>query len=147
MSTKSSIAHGTNFHLYHEVLDEDYVYLELEGVQFEASYNRVMVPIPVHIWEFIRQYPGVDLDWAEKADDEIRKHVEHEVDERLKQYEEVDRDRKGLVSLLGSMVYGGADQQREKQVAAGIDYFTRLREHQRQIGLAIEELKRTAEKK
>ena len=49
MSTKSTIAHGRNFHLYHEALDEDYVYLELEGTKFEASYNRVMIPIPVHV--------------------------------------------------------------------------------------------------
>jgi hypothetical protein len=41
MSTKSTIAYGRNFHLYHEALDEDYVYLELEGTKFEASYNRV----------------------------------------------------------------------------------------------------------
>jgi hypothetical protein len=37
MSTKSAIAHGRNFHLYHEPFDEDYVYLELEGAKFEAS--------------------------------------------------------------------------------------------------------------
>ena len=61
MSTKSTIAHGRNFHFYHEALDEDYVYLELEGTKFEASYNRVMVPIPVHVWEVIRRYPGSDL--------------------------------------------------------------------------------------
>ena len=61
MSTKSSIAYGPTFHLYNEALDEDYVYLEMEGVQFEASYNRVMVPIPMHIWEYIRQFPGIDL--------------------------------------------------------------------------------------
>lgn len=38
---------------------------------FEASYNRVMVPIPVHIWEVIRQYPGLDLSWANKSDQNI----------------------------------------------------------------------------
>ena len=49
MSTKITIAHGRNFHLYQEALDEDHVHLELEGIKFEASYNRVMVPIPVHV--------------------------------------------------------------------------------------------------
>ena len=46
MSTKSTIAHGPGFHFYHEVLDEDHVYLELETTSFEAGYGRVMLPIP-----------------------------------------------------------------------------------------------------
>ena len=38
MSTKSTIAYGENFHFYHELMDpEPNVYLELEGVHFEAS--------------------------------------------------------------------------------------------------------------
>ena len=31
MSTKATIVHGPNFHLCHESLDEDQVYLEMEG--------------------------------------------------------------------------------------------------------------------
>jgi hypothetical protein len=140
MSTKSTIAYGRNFHLYHEALDEDYVYLELEGTKFEASYNRVMVPIPVHVWEVIRRYPGVDLKYADKTDVEIRRYVEREVDERLKRYEEADKRSKGIVSLAGSLVFGTADQPRDRQIAAGVEYFTQVREHQRQIKQAIEEL-------
>jgi len=140
MSTKSTIAYGRNFHLYHEAFDEDYVYLELEGTKFEASYNRVMVPIPVHVWEVIRRYPGVDLKYADKTDVEIRRYVEREVDERLKRYEEADKRSKGIVSLAGSLVFGTADQPRDRQIAAGVEYFTQVREHQRQIKQAIEEL-------
>ena len=90
MSTKITIAHGRNFHLYQEALDEDNVHLELEGIKFEASYNRVMVPIPVHVWEVIRRYPGIDLKYADRTDTEIRRYVEQEVDERVKLYEEAD---------------------------------------------------------
>lgn len=32
MSTKSTIAHGPTFHLYNDLGDERYVYLELESV-------------------------------------------------------------------------------------------------------------------
>jgi hypothetical protein len=140
MSTKSTIAHGRNFHLYHEALDEDYVYLELEGTKFEASYNRVMIPIPVHVWEVIRRYPGIDLKYADRTDAEIRRYVEQEVDERLKMYEEADEKSKGLVSVSGGLAFGTADQRRDQQVAAGVKYFTKVREHQRQIKQAIEEL-------
>ncbi|SRR6266404_8887661 len=142
MSTKSTIAHGKNFHFYHEVLDDNFVYLELEGVEFEAGYNRLMVPIPIHIWEVIRRYPGVDLDWADKTDAEVRRYVEDEVDERIEEYSKTDQNGRSLFRVLGSMVYGSADDPREKQIAAGIDYFNRQREHQRQIKSAIEELQR-----
>lgn len=147
MSTKSTLAHGRNFHLYHEALDEDYVYLELEGTKFEASYNRVMVPIPVHVWEVVRRYPGIDLEHAEKTDTEIREYVEQEVDKRLKLYEEAGERSKALVSLSGSLAFGTADRPRAEQVAAGVEYFTRVREHQRQIKSAIEELEQTNSKK
>ena len=43
MSTKDTIRHEADensrigFHLYHELFDEEYVYLELEGFHFDAS--------------------------------------------------------------------------------------------------------------
>ena len=62
MSTKCTIAHDESFHFYHEVLDDDHVYLELRTTHFEAGYGRVMIPIPIHIWETIRHLGGVRLD-------------------------------------------------------------------------------------
>jgi hypothetical protein len=147
MSTKSTIAYGPTFHLYHEAFDEDYVYLELKGTKFEASYNRVMVPIPVHVWEVIRRYPGIDLKYADKTDAEIRRYVEQEVDERLKRFVEAGQRSKELVSLAGSLAFGTADQPRDQQIAAGIEYFTKVRQHQRQIKQAIEELEQANRKR
>jgi hypothetical protein len=140
MSTKATIAHGPNFHFYHEAFDDDHVYLEVEGAQFEAGYNRVMVPIPVHIWEVIRQYSGVDLSFAEKTDEELQRYVEQEVDDRIKRYQEAHENAKGLVSLFGSLAYGAADEPREKQIGEGLAHFTKVREHQRQIKEVIVEL-------
>ena len=140
MSTKSTIAYGSNFHLYHEALDDEYVYLEVEGTQFEASYGRVMVPIPMHIWEVIRRYPSVDLSLADKTDEELRRHVEQTVDERLKRFQEADERTKSLTALAGSLTLGSVDQPREAQLTAGLEHYTRLREHQRQIQQAIADL-------
>jgi hypothetical protein len=143
MSTKASVAYGPNFHLYREVLDDDFIYLELEGVQFEASYNRVMVPIPVHIWEVIRKYEGADLSWADKTDEDLLRHVEQEVDERIEQYRSEEKETsKGLIALFGSIPYGLADRSREEQIARGIAYFRQMRDHQRQIKQSIEDLER-----
>lgn len=142
MSTKSTIAHGPTFHFYHEVLDNDYVYLELEGVQFEASYNRVMVPIPVHIWEVIRRYSGVDLSYADKTDDELRQFVEQEVDERIERFRTAEQRGHSILRIAGALVYGMADEPRDQQIAAGLNYFTKQREHQQQIKQAVAELER-----
>jgi hypothetical protein len=138
MSTKSTIAHGTNFHFYHEIFDEDNVYLEMEGTHFEAGYNRVMVPIPVHIWEVIRQYAGVDLSYADKTDEELRRQVEQEVDKRIKEYAEADERTRPFVAMGA---FGKIDDPREEQIAQGLDDFTKIREQQRQIKQAIQTLK------
>ncbi len=140
MSTKATIAHGPGFHFYHDLFDEDHVYLEVEGTQFEASYGRVMVPIPVHIWEVIRRHPGVDLQLADKTDAELRQHVEAVLEERLKRHREADEKAKGLMALSGALSFGSIDQPREAQLAAGLEHYTRLREHQRQIQRAVAEL-------
>ena len=142
MSTKATIAHGPNFHFYHDLLDEDHVYLEVEGTQFEASYGRVMVPIPVHIWEVIRRHPGVDLQLANKTDGELRQHVETTLEDRLKRHREADEKAKSLMALPGSLIFGSIDQPYEIQLAAGLEHYTHLREHQRQIQRAIAELER-----
>ena len=144
MSTKVTVAYGKNFHLYKEILDENFIYLEIEGVQFEASYNRVMMPIPVHIWEVIRQYEGTDLSWASKTDEEIVRYVEQEVDKQIQKYKQAENEKsKRLIALLGSIPYGNADTPRQQQIEKGIAYFKSLREHQQQICQAIEELKQT----
>ena len=142
MSTRSTLAYGPGFHLYHEVMDEDYVYLRVEGTQFEAGYGQVMVPIPVHVWEVIRRHPGVDLGLADQTDDELRRHVEQMVDDRLKRHQEASEHAKPIAALAGSLLLGSIDEPREMQVAKGLEDYIHRREHQRQIQQAIAELER-----
>jgi len=130
MSTKATIAYGQTFHFYHEVLDDGYVYLELKQVQFEASYNRVMVTIPVHIWEVIRQYPDIDLSWADKSDTEILDYASQNVEDLIRDYEAADPDKRGWVSLCGGLVFGKTDAPRDAQIEQGVAHYQRLQEHQ-----------------
>ncbi len=143
MSTKSTIAHGRDFHFYHEALDEDNVYLELENVEFEASYRRVMVKIPIDIWEVIRHTGAARLDLVDSSDEELRQMVERQVGERVAEYERAKGDsrRKTLVSLCGALVFGGADEPREEQIRRGLNYYVRDRERQRQIVTRMKEHK------
>ncbi|MBC3920056.1 hypothetical protein H8L32_21495 [Undibacterium sp. CY18W] len=142
MSTKSSLAHGPNFHLYSEAFHDGHVYLELEGAQFEVSNNRVMLSIPVPVWEVIRRCPGMTFDYADKTDAELRHHVEREVDERLKHCAEASYNANAATPLYGSIIYGSVDRQREDQIVSGIAYFNKIRTHQREVLQAITELER-----
>lgn len=137
MSTKSTLAYGDTFHFYHEVLDEHYVYLELEGVEYEASYNRVMVPIPIHIWEVIRKRGAPDLELVDKSDEDLLIDVEKYVDERIKEYEQ---NPSGYAAFFGCLVYGKASEPRSEQIERGMKYYKARRKQQQEILAAIDAL-------
>ncbi len=61
MSGKATIVYDDDLHFYREPGDSHHVYLQMRGTHYEVGYNRVMVPIPIHIWEVIRKQGGPDL--------------------------------------------------------------------------------------
>jgi hypothetical protein len=140
MSTKSTIAHGNTFHFYHEALDDDHVYLEMRVTQFEAGYGRVMIPIPIHIWETIRHLGAAWLDLIDKTDDELLAMIETEVDHRIEEFQITQRndpDRTRFFGFVGSLVYGSIDAPREEQIKQGFEYHLNQRRHQCEINAAI----------
>ncbi len=138
MSTKSTLAYGDAFHFYQEVLDEEYVYLELEGVMFSASYNRVMVPIPIQIWEVIRPLGAPDMKLVEQSDEDLLVMVENHVDERIRAYEQ---NPSAFTALVGSLVYGQVNEPRSEQIQNGLTYYKQKRSFQQQLKAAIDALK------
>ena len=142
MSTKSSIAHGSNFHLYSEIFDDAHVYLELEGVKFEASECGVKVAIPLPVWEAIRRHTPVDLTFADKTDEDIQRLVESESEERSRKFTEADERKKKVLMLSGVCIYGQPDELRELQIANGLNYYTQLRARQSKLKQDIEDMQR-----
>lgn len=135
MSTKASIAWGEDFHLYTDLLDEDaVVYLQ---ISHPGCHHETTVAIPSDVWEYIRGFPGANLNLATASDADLQARVESEVDERIKDFIEAAGRNKGLVSFCGSAVYGLADKPREDQVAAGLAYYTAEREQQQEIAKKI----------
>jgi hypothetical protein len=144
MSTKCTLAHSKEFHFYRESLDDDHVYLEMRATQFEASYGRVLIPIPIHIWETIRHLGGAQLDLVEVTDEELVRIAEREVDRRRSEYVAAERERSGgggLLRIAGCLVYGFADEPRAEQIACGVAYFTAERKRQREVQVAISALR------
>jgi hypothetical protein len=135
MSTKATIVYGKTFHFYNECLDNQHVYLELEGTHYEAGYNRVMVPIPIHIWEVIRHQGGADLSLATKTDSELESLAAERVDKRIEGYAQSKEN--GLRRFL----YFGADRPRDEQLAEELERLRARRKEQQEIAAAIEEIR------
>ena len=142
MSTRATIAHGKNFHLFQDLGDHQHIYLELDTTNFEAGYGQVTVPIPVHVWEAIREFPGVRLDLAGLSDAQLRQRVEQGVDERIRAWRAAKGERsKNMLSFCGSMAYGPASDTRTKQLRHGLAYYRRERKWQREVKAAIKKLR------
>lgn len=135
MSTKSTLVYGDDFHFYRELFDDKHVYLEMNGTHFEAGYNRVMVPIPVHIWEVIRTQRGIDMSLVDKTDAEIEALAGKQVDEHIAYYAE-HKDNATIRAL-----YQDAERPREEQVAETLQRLHSERRQQQEISAAIEEIR------
>lgn len=112
-------------------------------MEFEVSYRRVMVKIPIDIWEVIRHTGAARLNLVDSSDEELRQMVKRQVGERVAEYERAKGDsrRETLISLCGALVFGGADEPREEQSRRGLNYYVRDRERQRQIVTRMKEHK------
>src|SRR6185312_13038109 len=136
-------AYAENFHLYREVFDSDHVYFEIDTTHFEAGYGRVMIPIPLHVWETIRHLGGAELDLVDRSDEELLARVQKEVEERMAEYQRVARerpDRADFFAILGSLVYGSADEPQDQQIRRGMEYFRREKKRQKELHARITSL-------
>lgn len=136
MTVKATLAYGKNFHFYHEALDNNHVYLELEDVSYDVGYRRVMVAIPIDVWEVIRGQGAARLDLADSSDEELIRRVEGRVEARIKDYEklaETDREKANWLKFSDSTRFGPADAPREQQLMRGIEYYRTERARQREV--------------
>jgi hypothetical protein len=140
MSNKSTIVSGPTFSLSTDLFDNEQVYLELDGVEFEATNQRVQVAIPIAIWEVIRKHSPLDLSLIDKSDAEIQQMAEAEVDQRRREDAEVTEQARKWSSTLTSLAYGFAETSRETQVAEVRDYFVQLRQWQIKVQKDIDDL-------
>lgn len=136
MTVKATLAYGRSFHFYHEAMDNNHVYLELEDVPYEVGYRRVMVAIPIDIWEVIRDLGAAKLELVNASEEEIVNIVSEAVDKRIAEYERarsLNREEADRLRFDNSLVFGASDTPREQQVMRGIEYYRTERERQREV--------------
>lgn len=113
MSTKCTIAYGERFHLYRDLMEDGTIHLKIEDGEFLADHRGIKVSIPLEIWEYIRQFQGVELPYLNMSDEDIRQAAERSVDERLSANASFGR-------LSGWMLYGDAEDPRDVQIERGV---------------------------
>lgn len=136
MTVKATLAYGKSFHFYHEALDNNHVYLELEDVPYEVGYRRLLIAIPIDVWEVIRGLGAANLDLVNTSDEDIAGMVAGAVGERVAAYERAlasDRKEAERLRFDDSLVFGAADSPRERQVMRGVEYYKTERERQREV--------------
>jgi len=71
MSTKVTLSYGKEFHFYQEIFDNGNVYLQVNGHEFEASNGKVLVQIPIEIWEkIIEEWPQSKVRFQQDNNDD-----------------------------------------------------------------------------
>jgi hypothetical protein len=136
MTVKATLAYGKSFHFYHEANDNNHVYLELEDVAYHVGYRRVMVAIPIDVWEVIRNLATANLNLVNISDEELIRLVEDRVEERVEEYtaaKSATLEEAARIRFNDSPVFGVMDSPREQQIARGIEYYRTERERQREV--------------
>jgi len=136
MTVKATLAYGKSFHFYHEALDNNHVYIELEDVPYEVGYRCVIVAIPIDVWEVIRDLGAARLELINASEEEIINLVGEAVDKRIAEYERLrssSREEAERVRFDNSLAFGAADASREQQVMRGMEYYKTERERQREV--------------
>ncbi|UYM16309.1 hypothetical protein [Endozoicomonas euniceicola] len=137
MSTKCSLAYGDGFHLYEEILDDDFIYLSLDNVEFEASQNSVMVRIPLPVWECIRQFSNARFDLVDLDSEMLMARVIKEVDERIEEH--YTRGNK-YAYVSGFLSFGKPDEPRDQQIKKRLEYYLEEQDRQRLMKKKLDQL-------
>jgi hypothetical protein len=136
MTVRTTLAYGRNFHFYLQAHENNYVYLELEDIPYEVGYRRVMIALPVDVWETLRGLAATQLDLINASDADLIELVTLKVGERVREYEICHAsgpEKADTVRFKNAIVFGLADAPREEQVERGLQYYKLERERQRSI--------------
>ncbi len=76
MSTKISIAHGKEYHLYQEIFDASNVYIEVRNHDFTVSNGSAMIQIPIKAWR--NMVTGWQQSGWPESDDDSDKQIAEE---------------------------------------------------------------------
>lgn len=117
MSTKITLSHDTEVHLYQEVADESTLYLKVEkpgvSLKIELDVSHALAIAKAFDWSRATEMAAV-------SDEEIDLHVREHVSARL--------NAKGISALAGMLVYGNAEDPEREQIERGLAFYREQRD-------------------
>jgi hypothetical protein len=137
MSTKATLRCGPNHHLFQEPFDHDAVFLEIEGHDCElactGNRSRVVVRIPLAIWEHVRGSTIAKFDLADLSDGQLAQYVRAKWEEHQRGIG--DAVNKSFARAIGGLVWRGDTP--EQEMASGMKWYEAERERQRSLRAEI----------
>lgn len=132
MSTRSTIASGPGFHLYHELFDQTPdVYLRLDKADFSASPDQVIVKIPIELWEFIRKVQTLKFELVGKSDDDLTAQVKQCIQDRKDRVTKSTTDLgRAFASSIDDNFLGPIESSDEYQLAEGLGWLRKQRDEE-----------------
>ncbi len=112
MSTRITLWHNEDFHLYEEGFDNENVYLEIKTAPF---IEQLVVKIPLPVWKEMRKHTIEPCEsYLDLSDEELTQEAARSVDEHRAW---LDAHRSSPVSgLSGVLLFGPPESSREKMV-------------------------------
>ena len=123
MSTRSTLWHSDDLHLYREGMDDENVYLEMRSRFFEE----LVIKIPLTAWKEMRKQTIQPAErYLDLTNEELLREAASEVDRHRLWLEERKDSR--FASGAGILVYGPPDSSRQEMIEHYFSFYRRRRD-------------------
>lgn len=121
MSNRCSIYRGDTLHFYREIGDSNHAYLQ--------SQCDKLVAIPVTVWEAIRNYQVVDLEFVDYTDERLRVFARSNAFSARRRYLTCKNEFMRGIYENDQFIYGDFEKSTDDELAkTAYKYFFNLRE-------------------
>ena len=118
MSTRSTLWHNDDFHLYREGFDEDNVYLEIRSPYLEE----LIVKIPLAAWKEMRKQSIQPAEsYLDLTEAELRAEAERQVDEHRARLASLPESP--IRKLSGILLFGPPEAGREEMIQSFLEHY------------------------
>jgi hypothetical protein len=119
MSTRGTLWHNDEFHLYQEGFDNENVYLEIEG---DPRLESLVIKIPLLAWKEMRRHTlEPEEGYSDMSADEFATEAARAVDEHRLRLERESKSQFGR--MAGMALFGSPDSSRDEMIRCFLRFY------------------------